>query len=197
MAFDTFTALVLFAAVASVTPGPNNMMVLASGVNFGYRRTIPHICGIAGGFFTLLVCVGAGLGALLTAYPAAHTALKVAGGIYLLYLAWRIATAGAIGGTDSRPEPMSFMAAAMFQWVNPKAWMMGISAMALYTDTSQPFISVLLIATIFGLITFPSVSVWTGFGTALRGILADDRRRRVFNVAMGVLLALCIVPMVR
>ena len=128
---------------------------------------------------------------------AAHTALKIAGGLYLLYLAWRIATAGAIGGTESRPEPMSLMAAAMFQWVNPKAWMMGVSAMALYTDTSQPFISVLMIATVFGLITFPSVSVWTGFGTALRGILEDDRRRRIFNIVMGVVLALCIVPMVR
>lgn len=190
-------ALFLFALVASATPGPNNMMVLASGVNFGYRRTIPHMLGIAVGFFVLMLCVGAGLGAVLTAYPAVHTALKVVGGLYLLYLAWRIATAGALGGAETRAEPMSFFAAAMFQWVNPKGWMMGMSAMAIYTDPNDPVMSVLIISGVFGLITIPSVSVWTGCGTALRGFLSDDRRRRIFNIVMGVLLALCIVPMVR
>ncbi len=197
MALDTFIALVIFAFVASVTPGPNNMMLLASGVNFGYRRTIPHMFGIAGGFFVLLICVGAGLGTLLTTFPAVHTVLKIAGGLYLLYLAWRIATSGALGGSETRRAPMSFMAAAMFQWVNPKAWMMGVSAMAIYTDPAQPFLSVFLVAVAFVLVNFPSVSVWAGFGTALRGFLANDGRRRIFNVAMGVVLALCIVPMVR
>ncbi|MBO6521744.1 MAG: LysE family translocator [Rhodospirillales bacterium] len=197
MAFDTFIALVIFAFVASVTPGPNNMMLLASGVNFGYRRTIPHMFGIAGGFFLLLICVGAGLGTLLTTFPAVHTGLKIAGGLYLLYLAWKIATAGALGGSEKRREPMSFLAAAMFQWVNPKAWMMGVSAMAIYTDPAEPYLSVLLVAVAFVLVNFPSVSVWAGFGTALRGFLADDRRRRIFNGAMGVVLALCIVPMVQ
>jgi len=197
MAIDTFIAVLLFALVATATPGPNNMMLLASGVNFGFRRTIPHMCGIAGGFFFLLVCVGAGLGALLVSFPAMHVALKIAGGVYLLYLAWRIATSGALGGAGTRSEPMSALGAAMFQWVNPKAWMMSVSSMAIYTNTEQPYLSVLLVATAFLLVCFPTISLWAGFGTALSGFLADPVRRRVFNVTMGVILALCIIPMLQ
>lgn len=197
MTLDTFIAVVVFAFVASVTPGPNNMMLLASGVNFGYRRTIPHMFGIAGGFFALLISIGAGLGTLLTQFPAAHTGLKIAGGLYLLYLSWRIATSGAPGRVQDAAQPMTFMAAAMFQWVNPKAWMMGISAMALYTNAAQPYLSVFLVAFAFVLVNFPSVSLWAGFGTALRGFLSDPTRRRIFNIAMGLLLALCIIPMVQ
>jgi len=197
MATDTFIALLIFAFVASVTPGPNNMMLLASGVNFGFRRTIPHMFGIAGGFFVLLICVGAGLGTVLTSIPSAHTALKIAGGAYLLYLAWRIATSGAPGRARSSAAPMTFMAAAMFQWVNPKAWMMAVSAMAIYTDAERPYLSVLLVATAFVLVNFPSVSVWAGFGTALRRFLEDPSRRRAFNIAMGIVLALCIIPMLQ
>jgi threonine/homoserine/homoserine lactone efflux protein len=197
MAIDTFIALLLFAFVATATPGPNNMMLLASGVNFGFRRTIPHMFGIAGGFFVLLICVGAGLGTLLVSFPAMHVALKIAGGLYLLYLAWRIATSGAPGGTGARTAPMSVMGAAMFQWVNPKAWMMSVSAMAIYTDTEQPYLSVLLIAGTFLLVSFPAISLWAGFGTALRRFLEDPARRRAFNIAMGIVLALCIIPMLR
>src|SRR5690606_21438896 len=121
MSLDIFMALVVFAFVTSITPGPNNVMLMASGVNFGFRRTIPHIFGIGIGFLSLLLGVGFGLGALLTAFPALHLALKIAGGVYLLHLAWRIAMTRSLGdGSGTAARPMTFLEAAAFQWVNPK-----------------------------------------------------------------------------
>lgn len=198
MSADIFAALVAFAFVSSVTPGPNNFMLLASGVNFGFRRTVPHMFGIAGGFASLLLAVGFGLGALLAAVPALHLVLKIAGGAYLLYLAWRIAMSRSLDtkeGKDGRP--MTFLEAAAFQWVNPKAWMMAVTAMAIYTSPQAPVVSVLLVALAFTLVNFPSVSIWAGFGTAMRGFLADPVRLKWFNIAMGLLLAASLWPMLR
>ncbi|MDN2580328.1 LysE family translocator [Aquibium sp. ELW1220] len=195
MSLDLFAALVGFAFVSSVTPGPNNMMLLASGVNFGFRRTVPHMLGIGFGFASLLLGVGFGLGALLAAFPALHLALKIAGGAYLLYLAWRIATSRTLAEAGSASRPMSFSEAAAFQWVNPKAWVMAVTAMAIYTTPEAPVLSVLLVAAAFALVNLPSVSVWAGFGTALRGWLSDPVRLRWFNVAMGLLLVATLWPM--
>jgi threonine/homoserine/homoserine lactone efflux protein len=198
MSAETFVALIAFAFVSSITPGPNNFMLLASGVNFGFRRTIPHMVGIGVGFFSLLMGVGLGLGALLEAYPQLHTTLKFAGGAYLLWLAFKIARSRSMssGGTG-RDRPMTFLEAAAFQWVNPKAWIMAVTAMAIHTSPSAPYLSVLLVATAFALVNFPSVSTWAGFGTALRGFLADPVRLKWFNIAMGVLLAASVVPMLK
>lgn len=195
MSLDLFAALVGFAFVSSVTPGPNNMMLLASGVNFGFRRTVPHMLGIGFGFASLLLGVGFGLGALLTAFPALHLALKLAGGAYLLYLAWRIASSRTLAEAGNALRPMSFGEAAAFQWINPKAWVMAVTAMAIYTSPEEPVLSVLLVATAFALVNVPSVSVWAGFGTALRGWLSDPGRLRWFNVTMGLLLAATLWPM--
>jgi threonine/homoserine/homoserine lactone efflux protein len=198
MSLDLFLALIVFAFVTSITPGPNNFMLLASGVNFGFWRTVPHMVGIGVGFFSLLLGVGFGLGALLVAYPQLHVALKVVGGAYLLYLAWRIAMSRSLGDkSDASARPMTFLEAAAFQWVNPKAWVMAVTAMAVYTDPEHPFLTVLLVATAFALVNFPSVSTWAGFGVALRGFLADPVRLKWFNIAMGVLLAATLVPMLR
>lgn len=197
MTFDVFLALVVFAFVTSITPGPNNFMLLASGVNFGFWRTVPHMCGIGVGFFTLLLGVGLGLGAVLTAYPQLHVALKIAGGAYLLYLAWKIAMSRSLGDGQSGARPMTFLEAAAFQWVNPKAWVMAVTAMAVYTDPARPFLTVFLVAAAFAIVNFPSVSTWAGFGVALRGFLADPVRLKWFNIAMGVLLAATLVPMLR
>ncbi len=198
MPFDVFLALVAFAFVSSITPGPNNFMLLASGVNFGFRRTIPHMFGIAGGFASLLLAVGFGLGALLALFPALHLSLKVAGGAYLLYLAWRIATSRTLGAKgDGSARPMTFAEAAAFQWVNPKAWMMAVTAMAIYTSPQAPVLSVFLVALAFTLVNFPSVSVWAGFGTALRGFLAEPTRLKWFNIVMGLWLAASLWPMLR
>jgi threonine/homoserine/homoserine lactone efflux protein len=195
MSADAFLALLIYAFVASVTPGPNNFMLLTSGVNFGFWRTL-HILGIATGFMTLLLATGFGLGAVLAAYPSLHLSLTIAGGAYLLYLALKIAMSRSMGGKyEEKSRPMKFLEAAAFQWVNPKAWVMAVTAMAVYSNPERPFLSVLLITSAFSLVNLPSVSSWAGFGMALRGFLADPTRLKWFNIAMGVLLAATLWPM--
>jgi len=196
MSADAFLALLVFAFVSSITPGPNNVMLLASGVNFGFCRTVPHMLGIGIGFVVLLLAVGLGLGAVLTAYPQLGLGLKAAGAVYLVVLAWRIAMSRSMadkGGSSGCP--MSFLEAAAFQWVNPKAWVMAVTAMALYTSAEAPFASVLLVALAFGVVNLPCVSSWAAFGTSLRGFLSDPVRLKWFNIAMGVLLAASLWPM--
>jgi threonine/homoserine/homoserine lactone efflux protein len=198
MSLDVFLALLVYAFVTSITPGPNNFMLLASGVNFGFVRTIPHMLGIGVGFLVLLLAVGLGLGAVLTAFPAMHTALKIAGGAYLLYLAWKIGMSRSIAARgEAGARPMRFIDAAAFQWVNPKAWVMAITAMAVYTNAQRPFLSVVLVSVAFAVVNLPSVSTWAGFGTALRGFLSDPVRLKWFNIAMGLLLAATLWPMLR
>jgi threonine/homoserine/homoserine lactone efflux protein len=199
---DVFAALLLFAFVTSITPGPNNLMLMASGVNFGFARTVPHMLGIGAGFLSLLLGVGFGLGAVLAAWPPLHMALKAAGGVYLLYLAWRIAMARTMapaGASDAQGEgrarPMSFLEAAAFQWVNPKAWVMAVTAMAVYASPQSPFVSVVVVAAAFALVNLPCVSSWAGFGVALRGFLADPARLKWFNIAMGLSLVASLWPM--
>ncbi|HEV7418180.1 LysE family translocator [Tianweitania sediminis] len=198
MSHDSFLALLAFAFVSSITPGPNNFMLLSSGVNFGFARSVPHILGIGAGFFSLLLAIGLGLGALLTAYPSLNVALKVLGGGYLLYLAWKIGTSRTMGtAKENRAEPLTFFQAALFQWVNPKAWVIGVSAMAIYTNPVDPFWSVMIIAVSFSIVNLPSLSTWTGFGVALRGFLADPVKLKWFNITMGILLAATLWPMLR
>jgi threonine/homoserine/homoserine lactone efflux protein len=193
MPLDTVLALVGFAFVTSITPGPNNIMLTASGVNFGFARSIPHMLGISAGFMVLLLAVGFGLGALFAAYPPAQTALKWIGAAYMLWLAWRVATAGAITAEEGRAQPMSFFEAALFQWINPKGLVMAFSAMALYPRAGN-VLDIVLVTVIFGAVNLPCVAVWAGFGTALRNVLRDPVRVRVFNILMAVLLVASIVP---
>ena len=193
---ETLLALSIFAFVTSVTPGPNNMMLLASGVNFGIRRTVPHMLGIAAGFTAMLLVVGLGLGALVTAVPAVLVVLKVASAAYMLWLAWRLATSGSFGTGTGPARPMTFVEAAGFQWINPKAWAMALTATSVYTQPDAFYLSVVIVALVFGAINLPSVGVWAAFGVVLRGFLAVPARLRVFNVAMAVLLALSVVPFV-
>lgn len=198
MSAEVFLALLGYAFVTSITPGPNNLMLLASGVNFGFIRTIPHMLGVGIGFFVMLLAVGFGLGAVFTAFPALHLILKVLGSAYLLYLAWRIATTRSLAKEGKAGAvPMTFLEAAAFQWVNPKAWVMALSAMAIYTNPDRPFLSIWIVAAAFALVNLPSVSSWAGFGTALRGFLSDPVRLKWFNIAMGVLLVLTLWPMVK
>lgn len=199
MSAEMLVALLAFAFVTSITPGPNNIMLLASGVNFGFRRTVPHMLGIGVGFLVLLLAVGFGLGAVLLAFPALHVALKVLGGAYLVYLAWRVGMSRSLAGRtdEGGSRPMTFLEAAAFQWVNPKAWMMALTAMALYATPDAPVLSVLTVAVAFAAVNLPSVSSWTLFGTALRGFLADPVRLKWFNIAMGLLLLATLWPMLR
>jgi len=196
MSFETFLALGLYSVVASVTPGPNNLMLLASGVNFGIRRTVPHMLGIAIGFTAMVVIVGFGLGAVLDIVPGVMTVLRYGALAYTVWLAWKLGTSGSLGTGKSGAQPMSFMSACLFQWVNPKAWVMALTATALYTTTQGYFISVLLVAAVFGLIGMPFIAIWAGFGVALRGLLSVPARLRTFNVVMALLLLASTLPFV-
>lgn len=197
MALDVFLTLLLFAFVTSITPGPNNLMLLTSGVNFGFRRSIPHMFGIGSGFFTLLIGVGCGLGALIETIPVLYTVLKFAGGAYLLYLAYKIAMSRSISNVDSRARPMTFVEAAAFQWINPKAWVMAVTAMATYTSPDAYFTTMMIVGIAFAVVNIPSVSSWAAFGQIMRGWLADPVRLKWFNIIMAVLLVASLWPMLK
>jgi len=197
MPLDTFLALLLFSFASSITPGPNNIMLLTSGVNFGFRKTVPHMFGIAFGFGLLLLSVGFGLREVFEQFPVMELVLKIIGGLYLLYLAWKIANSGSIQTGEGTGKPMTFLAAALFQWVNPKAWVMAIYAMTAYTGQPDFTTSVFIVVFAFVVINFPSVSVWCGFGVALRQWLSDPKRLRVFNIIMAILLVLSLWPMLK
>jgi len=193
----TLTALVTFAFATSITPGPNNMMLFASGVNFGFRRTIPHMLGIGVGFLSLLIGVGLGLGALLVTVPLLYTGLKIAGGLYLVYIAWKIGSSRTLGEGKASARPMTFLGAAAFQWVNPKAWVMAVTAMAVYVDPNSYVWSVVVIGLVFAAVNLPSVSTWAGFGSVLREWLSVPVRLKWFNITMAVLLVASLWPMLR
>ncbi len=196
LSLDLLMGFALFALVTSITPGPNNTMLLASGVNFGFNRTIPHMLGITCGFFVLVVAVGFGLGAVFKTYPMLYTVLRYVGAAYLLYLAWKIAHSGPVSESEKgESKPISYLGAAAFQWVNPKAWIMAIGAISTYTPMQGYFTNVLVIAAVFALINLPSVSVWAGCGTLLRNVLKDSRWLRVFNWGMAALLVASLYPL--
>jgi len=195
MSPDLLVALIAFAFVTSVTPGPNNMMLLASGVNFGVRRTLPHMLGISLGFMLLVIAVGLGLGQLFERVPLLFTALRYLGAAYMLYLAWRIAgSAAPQTRADERGKPFTFVQAAAFQWVNPKAWIMAIGAITTYAPQENFIVNVLLIAALFALINCPSVGLWTVAGSLLRRWLERPSILRVFNVGMALLLVASLYP---
>jgi threonine/homoserine/homoserine lactone efflux protein len=195
MTQDLLFALLGFAFVTSVTPGPNNMMLLASGVNFGFRRTVPHMLGISIGHSVMVFLVGLGLAGAFKAWPPALVVLKVASVVYMLWLAWKIAHAGAPGEGRVRAEPLTFLQAAAFQWVNPKAWAMALGAVSAYV-TEPSVWAYAVVAVVFAAVNLPSVSVWAGAGQALRRWLETPARLRAFNWTMAALLVLSLWPVV-
>ena len=191
-------AFLPFAVVAAFTPGPNNLLLTASGASFGVRRTIPHVLEIVIGFPLLVLAVGLGLSTLFQHHPEVHTVLKFGGAAFLIYLAWRIATAG-LGTADTAPgRPLTFLEAALFQWVNPKAWIFAVSAVATYTTVGgRASVEIAVILAISVLVTVCATIAWTGFGVGLNRFLQESpRMRRAFNVGMALLLVLSIVPVV-
>jgi threonine/homoserine/homoserine lactone efflux protein len=194
MSRELFTAFVIFALVSLFTPGPNNLMLMTSGVNYGFRRTLPHALGVAFGFGFLVLLVGLGLGAVFAAFPALYTVLKFAGAAYLVYLAWLIARSGPAetGGTGGRP--LSFLQAAAFQWVNAKALVMAVGAVSTYAAVAAFPANIGLITGVFTTLGLLSSSTWILFGTSLRAIVTDPKRARAFNLAMAVALVASIVP---
>ena len=197
MTVDLLLAFVAFSVAMSVTPGPNNAMVLASGATFGFRRSVPHILGIAGGMIVMIVAVGLGLGGLFAAWPPLDNVLRWVGAAWLLWLAWRLARSGGMRATSGVARPMGFVGAAAFQWVNPKAWVMSLGAVAAYIPQDGYVRNLLLVAVVFGLIAIPSVGLWAGFGLALRRLFDTPGRAVLFNRAMAALLVLSVIPIVR
>ncbi len=194
MSQELLLAFTLFALVSSITPGPNNLMLMASGANFGFRRSIPHMLGIGIGFVVLLCLVGAGLIRIFDAYPVVHSVLKVVSALYLLWLAWRIARATRPKSDARTATPLTFLQAAAFQWVNPKGWSMALTAISVYTpDTSLA--AVAMVALIFGAINLPAVSCWTLVGQIIARHLSDPRHLRLFNRGMAGLLVLSLYPL--
>jgi threonine/homoserine/homoserine lactone efflux protein len=193
MTWETLSALALFAFVTSVTPGPNNLMLIASGANFGFRRTIPHMLGVALGFVLMAFLVGVGLAGLFQTYPVAVTVLEVASVGYMLWLAWKIAHAAAPKEREATGNPITFLQAAAFQWVNPKAWAMALTAVTVYAP-ERSLGAVALVAVVFGAINLPSVSVWTVLGQQVRRLLTTGRRLVAFNWTMAVLLVASLAP---
>jgi threonine/homoserine/homoserine lactone efflux protein len=193
MTYEIFTALAAFAFVTSITPGPNNLMLMASGANFGFRRTIPHMLGVGLGFTLMVVVVGAGLVRVFEAYPMSYDVLKVASVLYLCYLAWKIATAAPPSQSRQDGAPITFLQAALFQWVNPKAWAMALTAISVYAP-SQSLGGIVLVAAVFGAINLPTVSSWTVLGQQMRRVLTNPGRLRVFNISMAVVLVVSLYP---
>jgi threonine/homoserine/homoserine lactone efflux protein len=190
---DAFLALAAFALVSSITPGPNNLMLMASGANFGFRRTVPHMLGIGIGFGVMIVLVGLGLVRIFDAFPVTHLILTVVGVAYLLWLAWKIAHAAAPDAAKAGAQPFTFMQAALFQWVNPKAWQMALTAITLYAP-DRSATAILWVALGFALINLPSVSTWTVMGQQMRRVLSSPARLRAFNLSMAALLVASLVP---
>lgn len=184
-------ALMGFAFVTSITPGPNNLMLMASGANFGLRRTLPHMLGVALGFGGMILLLGLGVEQVIQSAPGWATAMKMVSLGYMLWLAWKIAHASAPESGAVTGRPMGFLAACAFQWVNPKAWMMALGALSAYTEGAG---CVLAVAAVFTLVNLPSVAVWAAMGQGLRGVLQDPRRLRLFNGAMALLLVASMLP---
>jgi threonine/homoserine/homoserine lactone efflux protein len=196
MSQEMILALTGFAFVSSITPGPNNLMLMTSGANFGFARTIPHLLGVSIGFTAMIVLVGAGLAQL---FATLHLVLKVVSAVYLVYLAWKIATAPPPDAEGvSRARPMTFVQAALFQWVNPKAWTMALTAVTVYApsgaDAQAAWWALAIIALVFGAVNLPSVSAWTMMGVQLKRVLTAPVALRAFNVTMGVLLVASLYP---
>jgi len=188
---ELFWAILTFAFVTSVTPGPNNVMLTASGANFGLARTIPHILGISIGVVVMVYGVGIGAAQLLARFPVLHQTMKIVRALYLLWLAWSIARAGRPADSSDRPaRPMTLLQAALFQWVNPKAWIMIAGALPAFTTIGGDLMwELTLIAVAYVLVCPPSCALWCVFGMAIAQLLGSIRAWVWFNGAMAGLLA--------
>ncbi|WP_425043112.1 LysE family translocator [Primorskyibacter sp. S87] len=194
MTLEILTALIAFAFASSITPGPNNLMLMTSGANFGFRRSIPHMLGIGIGFTFMVVLVGTGLMQVFDTIPYSYAVLKCLSAVYLLYLAWKISQAGPVRAQGAEARPMTFLEAATFQWVNPKAWAMALTAISAYSP-DRSMSAVLLVALVFGAVNLPSVGTWTVLGQQMARFLTDPHRLTLFNRTMALLLVASLYPL--
>ncbi len=194
---ELFLGLFAFAGVAAFTPGPNNALLMSSGMNFGFRRTLPLILGVTLGFPLMIGLVGLGLGRVFDAYPIIYQTLKYAGAAYMLFLAWKIATAKLVASDVEEAKPLSFLHMVLFQWVNPKGWVMAVTALSAYTLASDYYVGVATVVSVFAFMGITSASTWAAFGAVLKGVMTDPRYFRVINVVLALLLVASLLPMLR
>ena len=188
ISLQTLFPLALFAFVSSITPGPNNIMLTSSGIVFGFRRTIPHMLGVTFGFGVMLLLCALGIGSLILAVPSAHTLLKLMGSAYLLYLAWQLRSIAFRQNTAADARPMSFLGASLFQFANPKAWVIALTGVSAFLPALQPvWLAIALFCLVFCAINLPCIVVWAGTGATLRRYLTQARWQRAFCVVMIVL----------
>jgi threonine/homoserine/homoserine lactone efflux protein len=195
MSHSLLIAFVIFATVMFFTPGPNNVMLLSSGLTYGFRRTVPHVAGITIGFAFMIGAVGLGMGTVFITYPVLQTVLKYAGAAYLIYLAAAIAMSGPVtSGQDNQRGPMTFWGAAMFQWINVKGWVMVIGTITAYAGIASFPWNITIQVTLSLLLGVVACSSWALFGSALRPLLTSERTVRAFNIVMAVLLLASLYP---
>lgn len=195
---ELFLALVAFCAVTLITPGPNNVMLMTSGLNYGFQRSQPHLWGVTLGFAVMVLAVGLGLGAVFAAYPLVYTILKYAGALYLLYLAWVIAMSGPVEDEEAASgRPLTFAQAAAFQWINPKGWVMAVGSVSAYAGIAVFPYNMVVIAALFCALGVVSSSLWTVLGQSLRRLLTDPRAVRIFNGAMALALVASLWPVLK
>ena len=187
-------AFIVFAAVMYFTPGPNNVMLLSSGLTYGFRRTLPHIAGIVIGMAFMISAVGVGLGTILVAYPVLQTILKYAGAAYLIYLAAVIAMSGSPKPGEAGRKPMSFWGAAVFQWINVKGWVMVIGSITAYAAIAAFPWNIVIQTLIVLVVGVPATVAWALFGSALRPVLTSPLAVRAFNIVMAILLLASLIP---
>jgi threonine/homoserine/homoserine lactone efflux protein len=188
-------AFVVFAAVMYFTPGPNNIMLLSSGLNYGFRRTLPHMAGVVIGFAFMVGAVGLGFGTIFIAYPVLQTVLKYAGAAYLIYLAAAIALSEPVTpGQDNRRGPMTFWGAAMFQWVNVKGWVMVIGTITAYAGIASFPWNIAIQVVLSLLLGVPATATWALSGSSLRSVMTSPKAVRAFNIVMAVLLLASLYP---
>ena len=191
-----FAGLVLFSIVSSITPGPNNLMMMASGAAYGLKRTVPHMAGVILGFGAMTIAVGLGVAGVFQVAPWLYTVLRWGAAAYILYLAYRMATAKGAGTGMVDGQPMTFLAAVAFQWINPKAWVMALGAVTTYAEHGRLAADVVLIGTVMMIVTIPSTLIWTVFGINIRRWLKSPRHLKAFNWSMAALLVLSLYPLV-
>ena len=196
MSNELLIGLVGFALVSAFSPGPNNLMLLSSGMNFGWRKSVPHILGIAIGFPVMIFGVGMGITQIFEAYPVSLVVMKVLSAAYLIYLAYKIASTRP-AGVDmevKNTRPLTFVQAAAFQWVNPKAWAMALTAISAYTIANNMLLSVFIVIFVFLAVGMMSANTWTIIGLKLRMFLSNPVAFRAFNIGCALILVATLYP---
>jgi threonine/homoserine/homoserine lactone efflux protein len=192
---EFYLSIFIFAISSTVTPGPNNIMIMTSGLNYGVKKSIPHLLGICFGFPVMVIVIGFGFSIVFERYPLFNEIIKVLGIVYLLYLAWLIASSSPVSLEGRKSKPLSFTQAALFQWVNPKAWVVATGAVSAYTSVSSDiFTQVIFIALAFLIVAIPSLGTWLIFGVGIKKYLKSPKHQKVFNLSMALLLILSVLP---